>query len=84
VVVSLCKKSNWKQIITTEKSISVDEKIISKKSVNSINVFRLGWYLMKNSTPRLLGNADNLSENFDARVNISLYMAPLTFLVGRA
>jgi hypothetical protein len=27
----------------------------------------------------LLGNADNLSENFDARVNISL-----SFIVGRA
>ncbi len=36
------------------------------------------WYLMENSTPRLLGNAENLSENFDARVN----MASLTFLVG--
>ncbi len=41
------------------------------------------WYLMENSTPRLLGNADNFSENFDARVNISLSMVPLTFLVGR-
>ncbi len=42
------------------------------------------WYPMENSTPRLLGNADNLSENCDARVNISLSMVPLTFLVGRA
>jgi hypothetical protein len=41
------------------------------------------WYLMENSTPRLLGNADNLSDNFDAGVNISLSMAPLTFLVGK-
>jgi hypothetical protein len=31
-----------------------------------------------------LGNADNVSENFDARVNISRSMAPLPFLVGRA
>jgi hypothetical protein len=38
------------------------------------------WYLMENRTPQsLLGNADSLSENFDARVNISL-----SFLVGRA
>jgi hypothetical protein len=41
------------------------------------------WYPMENSTPRLLGNADNLSENCDARVNTSLSMVPLTFLVGR-
>jgi hypothetical protein len=36
---------------------------------------------MENSTPRLLGNADNLSENFDARMNICVHGPP--YLLGR-